>query len=273
MSARVFRWLSALYPRAWRDRYADELADLCDEFVEAGEIARWRLVMNIVAAASAERLRSWRYAGHRFVLGRSAAAVVTLVILAAATDGFGSFNAALPSKGLVPIDAVVNGHIDLSRVPDFVSDVSNGRVVGYTPRADLFAIPTNGVHLGVVAAPVIKPVYGPDLKTLVGHLYPGTGFVPVGSLPSTKICNPEYTITNGQSQAIPCPSIGIDIPNVVGMYTPTGAAKLSSLGLSVQVAYVKSEKVTGGHIVSTSPGAGETVAARSVITVDSSVGT
>jgi hypothetical protein len=55
MSSRVFRLLSALYPRAWRDRYANELPDLCEEFVEAGEIARWQLALNVVAAASAER--------------------------------------------------------------------------------------------------------------------------------------------------------------------------------------------------------------------------
>ena len=116
MNSRTFRLLSEPYPRAWRERYADELADQCDEFIEAGEIARWRLASNIAVAASAERLRSWSRSGHRLVIGGGAAAVVVLAILAVATDGFGSFSTAFPSKGPVPINAVGNGHIDLSRV-------------------------------------------------------------------------------------------------------------------------------------------------------------
>ena len=54
MSRRLFHLLNTLYPRAWRERYADELGDLCDEFVEAGELARGRLTLNIVVAAGAE---------------------------------------------------------------------------------------------------------------------------------------------------------------------------------------------------------------------------
>jgi len=272
MSSRVFRLLSALYPRAWRDRYANELADLCEEFVEAGEIARWQLALNVVAAASAERLRWWLHSGNRLMLGGGAAAVVVLVILTAATDGFGGFNVAFPSRGPVPINAVVNGHIDLSRVPDFVSDISNGRVVGYTPRADLFASASNGEHLGVVVAPAAKPVYGSDLKTLVGHLYPGVGFVPTGTPPSSSACVPITVVGSNEAEAIPCGSLAVDITDVVGMYTPTGVAKLSGLGLNIQVVYVKSD-VARGHILSTSPRSGSSIAVRSVVTVDSSVGT
>ena len=135
MSDRLFRLLSALYPRAWRERYANEFTDLCEEFIDAGESARWRLAVNILVAASSERLRSWSHSGHRLVIGGGAIAVLVVGILAAATGGFGSFRAALPSSGPVPINADVNGYLDLSRIPDFVSVMSHGQVVGmYTRR-------------------------------------------------------------------------------------------------------------------------------------------
>jgi hypothetical protein len=273
MSNRLFRLLSALYPREWRERYAHELADLCDEFAEAREVGRWRLGLNIVVTASVERLRPLRQSGRRLVIGGGATAVVVLVVLVAATDGFGRFSAALPSKGPIPDNAIVNGHIDPGRVPDFVSVVSEGQTVGFTPKSDLITAPASGIQLGVVGVPAIKPVYGSDLKTLVGHVYPGTGFVPLGPQPSTRVCVPESTFTNGKQQPIPCPSAAVGIPNVVGMYTPTGVAMLSSIGLSIQIVNVKSVHVKPGHIIATSPVAGVSVAARSVITVDISVRT
>jgi beta-lactam-binding protein with PASTA domain len=55
------------------------------------------------------------------------------------------------------------------------------------------------------------------------------------------------------------------------MYTPTGIAKLSGMGLSVQIVTLRSSSVTTGYIVSILPVAGTTVDARSVVTVDISV--
>jgi hypothetical protein len=103
MTSRVFRLLSALYPRAWRARYANELADLCREFVDVREIARWRLALNVVIAASAVRLRSRPHPGHRLLIGGGATAVIVVAILAATTAGFGNFSATPSSKGPLPM--------------------------------------------------------------------------------------------------------------------------------------------------------------------------
>ena len=38
MSGRLFRSLALLYPKTWRERYADEVADLSAELLAAGEV-------------------------------------------------------------------------------------------------------------------------------------------------------------------------------------------------------------------------------------------
>ena len=93
-----------------------------------------------------------------------------------------------------------NGGVDLSQVPDFVPALSNGRVVGYISKSELFppqkaasqqsgtnsqapyVAPTAADEAAQNAA-LIKTVYGPDLVTVVGHMYPGVGFVPLGGTP------------------------------------------------------------------------------------------
>jgi hypothetical protein len=272
MSRRLFALVTALYPRAWRERYAEELSDLCEEFVDAGETTRLHLALTILFAAAVERFRSLRSSRHRVLLASSTVLIVVLAAVTFATNGFGLLVSALPTKGPVPNDAIVNGQTDISKVPDFVAAVGkDGKIVGYVPKADLFPAPTRGAHLGPQTPFEVQPVYAGDLRTLVGHFYPGIGFVPLGVSPSTQSCVPESTVANGQSQAIPCPGVAQTIPNVVGMYTPTGVAKLSGMGLSVQIVAVLSSSVTPGHIVSILPIAGTTVAARSVVTVDISV--
>ena len=57
MSARM-RWLLALYPRAWRDRYGQEAADLADELIRAGDTTPLRAALGLAAAAAAERART-----------------------------------------------------------------------------------------------------------------------------------------------------------------------------------------------------------------------
>jgi phosphoserine phosphatase len=68
MSRRLFALVTALYPRAWRERYAEELSDLCEEFVDAGETTRLRLALTILFAAAVERFRSLRSSRHRVLL-------------------------------------------------------------------------------------------------------------------------------------------------------------------------------------------------------------
>jgi len=75
------RRLLALYPRAWRDRYGTEVADLADELVAAGETTPLRASLGLVAGAAAER---WRIAASRAVLVPAAAAAAVAAGIALA---------------------------------------------------------------------------------------------------------------------------------------------------------------------------------------------
>ena len=178
MSRRLFALVTALYPRAWRERYAEELSDLCGEFVEVGETTRLHLALTILFAAAVERFRSLRSSRHRVLLASSTMLVVALAAVTFATNGFGLLVSALPTKGPVPNDTIVNGQTDITKVPDFVAAVGkDGKIVGYVPKADLFPAATSGTHVGPQTPFEVQPVYASDLKTLVGHFYPGVGFV------------------------------------------------------------------------------------------------
>lgn len=85
-----------------------------------------------------------------------------------------------PTKGPVPREAAVPGQaIDPNAVPDYVSVLGrDGTIVGYSPK-DLILNPQ--VAPGFLGQPHSIPVYGDDLRTLVGQLVPDRGFVPVGA--------------------------------------------------------------------------------------------
>ena len=57
MSRRT-RWLLALYPRAWRDRYGREVADLTEELIRAGDTTPLRAGLDLAATATVERARA-----------------------------------------------------------------------------------------------------------------------------------------------------------------------------------------------------------------------
>jgi protein-S-isoprenylcysteine O-methyltransferase Ste14 len=56
--AAVNRRVLALYPRAWRDRYGCEVADLVDELIMAGETTPLRAALGLAAGAAVERCRA-----------------------------------------------------------------------------------------------------------------------------------------------------------------------------------------------------------------------
>ena len=99
------------------------------------------------------------------------------------------------TAGTLPRQALTPRGLDLNKVPDFVSVVNgHGQVVGYVPKHDLIptrSIPaTDGSDQPTAAirnaqtASMTMTVYGPDLKTVVGHLFPDQGFVPLGTNPN-----------------------------------------------------------------------------------------
>jgi hypothetical protein len=119
----------------------------------------------------------------------------------------------------------------------------------------------------------VAPVFGNDLKTVVGHLYPGAGFVAVGGSPSAA-CSPVGTIgisAAGTTTEHTYPCVTQVLPNVVGLFTPTALAEISSLGITNNVINVHSATVPPGHIVSMSPPAGSRLFGHGPVTLTNAV--
>lgn len=263
-----------LYPRRWRDRYEDELRDLVDELAAAGEFSQTKLVAGLIFSALVQRFRSlrpsWRtVVGTGTVLVLVAAGIVALTGLGPGGRGEPS---AAATKGTIP-SSTTNGTFDAKRVPDFIATMGrNGQLVGYVPREYLIPSPHKALKVGDIA-----PVYAANLKTLVGHMYPGVGFVPLGKSIQSLPCNPITTfgaVAGGSvtTSTVPCPSITETVPNVVGSFTPDGVGMLQQAGVMADVENEHSQTVPGGHIVRTSPSAGARVPARTQVQVINSLG-
>lgn len=81
------------------------------------------------------------------------------------------------TKGPIPDSAwQVDGTIDMSQVPDFIPATDGDGIAGWISSAD--ALPPDGTK-----SPDEIPVFADDLRTLVGHMFPGVGFVPLGADP------------------------------------------------------------------------------------------
>lgn len=101
------------------------------------------------------------------------------------------------SKGTMPPPGV-NAQVDASGAPDFVAVASeDGGIAGYAPKEFLFPEPTTVA--GRPDDPEI-PVYADDLRTLIGHMVPGKGYVPLDVDPSTV---PTIPVQAGPSLAAP----------------------------------------------------------------------
>jgi hypothetical protein len=106
MNSWLFRSLVALYPKAWRERYADEVGDLSAELLEAGETTRLHLALELARSSLAERVRSLHRGRSMVVLSGSTALVVVVVAAFLATNGFGLGGPSSPRTtpvGWVPV--------------------------------------------------------------------------------------------------------------------------------------------------------------------------
>jgi hypothetical protein len=264
-----------LYPRTWRDRYGDEVRDLADELSATGEFSTLRVAASLVVGAFVERVRSWQWSWRAPAVSGIALALVAAIVIVLNNPGPShlSGTAVGLTKGTIPPST--DGTIDTKKVPDFISALGrDGEIVGYIPRAYLLPrLPNQPVNseLGAIA-----PVYAGNLKTLVGHMYPGVGFVALGSSPVSQPCTPITTFgktAGGQvtTGSIACPSTVETVPNIVGSYTPTAMGQLSGDSLQASIRYVHTCSVTGGHVISVTPAPGSKLAARSPVEVVSSI--
>jgi hypothetical protein len=98
-----------------------------------------------------------------------------------------------PTKG--PVPPFPGGGItseQMAQVPDYVPTVDSGtKVLGYVSKCDLGYCPDRPVRPGQV-----ETVYGEDLQTVVGHMYPNKGFVPLGTNPADAPSDSPTTYTS-----------------------------------------------------------------------------
>jgi len=82
MNRHLLRVLLALYPRAWRDRYGDELAGLTEDLISAGRIRPLSAVVNLAGGAALECGRVLA-ASRRVIGGIAVAGLVAGIAFAA----------------------------------------------------------------------------------------------------------------------------------------------------------------------------------------------
>lgn len=93
-----------------------------------------------------------------------------------------------------------DGERDPKAAPDFIAVATgHGDEVGYVPKRFLFPDPTTSA---VIPRSEPWPVYAEDLRTLIGHMVQGKGFVPLGVDPSTI---PDFPVRAGPSADSPAP--------------------------------------------------------------------
>lgn len=129
---------------------------------------------------------------NRGALPTAMVGITLLMVLAAACSPVGT-------KGTMPSGGP-NGEVDVGAAPDFIAVAGQDRdIVGYVPKQYLFPEPTALAELPHDEA---WPVYAEDLRTLIGHMVQGKGFVPLGVDPNTV---PGRPVQQGPS---PAPPIG-----------------------------------------------------------------
>lgn len=119
---------------------------------------------------------------------------IVRIALAAVLAG-AALAACLPfgSKGTMPPPGP-NGQVDANSAPDFIAVAGrDGSVAGYMRKEAL--LPPAGVGSPGDAA---WPVYGEDLRTVVGQMVPGKGFVPAGVDPATIPAIPVQTAPSSE---------------------------------------------------------------------------
>ncbi len=222
----------------------------------AGRHAAARSQLEHYATSWRERLgRRWHHLGVVIGLG------IGLSVAGGAAAG-----TIYLTKGSIP---TVNGQLDTRRAPDFIR-IAAGGVTGYVPRAYILPPEPNKPASSLLQS--VAPVYGSDLKKLIGHMYPDVGFVPLGMSPVDEPCLPGWVTENGTTSTTPCPSVTETVPDVVGWSTPAAMAAMSQTGLSAIPENAHSPTVPAGHVIRTSLAPGSRVPARSQIFVFNSLG-
>jgi hypothetical protein len=182
----------------------------------------------------------------------------------------------VPFLGNLPKDAVSLGSVNWSKVPQLVSAVSHGTVVGYVRKADV-----RQTHrlVGPLQGPIPScgtgglDVYTAD-RRLIGHIYPDAGYTPLGVAPN---CPPQSAaapvappgpspVDGGGSGSAPYSAV-VPVPSVRGETLDQAERTLHDGGFSVMVVSVASPGAAPGTVVAEAPIAGSRLARGSEVTI------
>jgi hypothetical protein len=139
------------------------------------------------------------------------------------------------SKGTLPPPGP-NGDVDPAVAPDFIAVTGrDGGIAGYAPKRFLFPEPAKTTGLPVL--PDI-PVYAEDLRTVVGHMVAGKGFVAIGVDAGTV---PEIHVQQGPSVAAP-----LGKPTGLTLYVRSAVAKTAWFAINSGAGLVGGQGNNGG---------------------------
>lgn len=171
MSKRMTRWLLALYPRAWRDRYGAEVTSLTEELLRAGETTPLPAGLNLVAGAAVERARA--LAASRTALTLSSAAVIVALVGGAFTLTGGARPTSGP-HGLASASCLMEPALGVS-----VSPASTGRPRAPAGGQGLKLSPQPGRALAFHGRPPVMIVRLGQGGRILRLARPGRAAVPV----------------------------------------------------------------------------------------------
>lgn len=123
-----------------------------------------------------------RRGGTRVVVASTVGALLALAVVV------GSLSAG-PTRGRIPDEAFgTDGSVNHELVPDFIPAVGtvSEEPIGWVAKDDVLPEDPNLLR-------EVVPVYADDLQTVIGHMYPAIGFVPIGTDPASvhPVSTPE----------------------------------------------------------------------------------
>jgi hypothetical protein len=155
---------------------------------------RRRLPVRTVAALLVAATLSAATAGLIMAAQVSTKPASASVIVTMHSSAAGAFSGRVPKK------ALSKGHVNWSDVPEYVAVAGpGGTTIGYVRKDDIDgSIATIGPMNGGTYSPVCGTdgvvVYDADHVTVIGALYPGIGYVPLGAAPDCSKYVPATTI-------------------------------------------------------------------------------
>jgi hypothetical protein len=117
MRERFARRILWFYPRAWRDRYGDEVRELAHELASTGHASTWKLAVGLILSGFVERLRSWRttkrvtFASACVILAAVAAVSLLVTTSGPISDRGGAEGGATVTLGTNPVHPSAPGPI------------------------------------------------------------------------------------------------------------------------------------------------------------------